>query len=1155
MRNAHLKLSTAAAAALGSIGLLAAVGPATARAEQFTYTNTSGNLSDPNQYAEGRAPTGGGVRDTITFGGGDPAYTVTNDYDRTRIPAFYFERLTFATTSPGSRLVATGTGTAAFPNQLSLRATTTTASIDQTGAGGFSLVNPISIAEGANLSVNVAAGAGQLVLANLESPTTAAANNVIRGDGDITFTNNSTNPILVGNLTGLTGDLTVLAGEVRVADGNTTETMTVNPDGTVARGTGAGDILRESTLVTVAAGATFDFNDNGDTMGGLSGAGTFVLRGNSGIGLNFTSDLTVSGRILGLPDSAGVLGAGITKDVGSGATTYTFEGDNTYTGTTTVNAGTFRLSGGGRLSSTAVIDVNNGARLLLDNTAQNVADRLNPAARLDLEGTLSIRSAGDAAAAQTLASISIGTTVVPSNGIPVFSITGASVLDLDAGASLSAGSLTGVPTRGATLAIPAGTVSDPEPVEQINGIIPFATRGNDWATQPGNTGAIVAFNAYQTSNDPAAFSDTDNVKITGPLTGPVAASRTLNSLNFASDQTLTIGAGQTLSLAAGGILSSAGGTITGGTIVGAQAANAEILAVVNGAANTLTINSAIGNAPVNGLTKSGDGRLVLGGTSTYAGGTRIFGGTVEVSSDANLGAAAGGIVLSNSTLRVTAGGFSSGRVLTVNGTNNVIDTGANDVTFTATSGVRLNGRGTLTKTGTGMLNFAGAGGRVADADVVVAEGMFRTGVGNTLDSDTFVTINAGAVLDLSFDTSAEDFEGIAGAGEVRVVSSGINVGGGRFESVEFSGKITPFSQGAPAELAGGRLGKRGLGNLTLSGTQSDYTGETNIDTGTVTVTADVLPDQPGPMGKSVQIVTLSTAADNNVNAAGLLLGASGIKFGRDVIIFGTGAGTGVVTIGTTYTSGTSTFSGPILTDRPFELSIAEGGRLDLTGEIAGSGTATGGLVKVGGGVANFAGSGNAYSGDTYVGAGTLLANNTSVAASATSAGRVFVTDGATLGGAGRVGGATQVRRGASVAPGSTGAGTTGDITLAGGLELLDGSVLLLDLGTADSDSLLVTGGTFTGAGTGGVSVRVSDAGGLAPGQSYTLIDWTGATATGVEAQDFVLMTDASSEDVSGTFSIEGSTLRLSTTPVPEPGVIGLLLPGLALLARRRRRAR
>ena len=54
------------------------------------------------------------------------------------------------------------------------------------------------------------------------------------------------------------------------------------------------------------------------------------------------------------------------------------------------------------------------------------------------------------------------------------------------------------------------------------------------------------------------------------------------------------------------------------------------------------------------LVKDLGGTLVLTGTNTYTGGTAINGGTLQISSDANLGDAAGGLSFNGGTLHTTA---------------------------------------------------------------------------------------------------------------------------------------------------------------------------------------------------------------------------------------------------------------------------------------------------------------------------------------------------------------------------------------------------------------------------------------------------------------------------------------------------------------------
>ena len=81
--------------------------------------------------------------------------------------------------------------------------------------------------------------------------------------------------------------------------------------------------------------------------------------------------------------------------------------------------------------------------------------------------------------------------------------------------------------------------------------------------------------------------------------------------------------------------------------------------MVNG--NNVTLASTISGSGA--LFMQGSGILTLAGANTYSGGTNITSfATVVVSSDANLGAAAGGLFIVDSTLRTTAS-FSSARTV------------------------------------------------------------------------------------------------------------------------------------------------------------------------------------------------------------------------------------------------------------------------------------------------------------------------------------------------------------------------------------------------------------------------------------------------------------------------------------------------------------
>ncbi|MFN0125056.1 MAG: discoidin domain-containing protein [Verrucomicrobiales bacterium] len=171
---------------------------------------------------------------------------------------------------------------------------------------------------------------------------------------------------------------------------------------------------------------------------------------------------------------------------------------------------------------------------------------------------------------------------------------------------------------------------------------------------------------------------------------------------------------------------------------------------------------------------------------------------------------------------------------------------------------------------------------------------------------------------------------------------------------------------------------------------------------------------------------------------------------------------------------------------------------------------------------------------TVVNAGVLLVNNTTGSGVSPKSG-VMVNPGGTLGGSGAIGnGGTSalvtVHAGGTIAPGSN----AGTLTLRDGLTLKDGAKLACELGTA-GDLLKVTGGTFTGSGQGGVRVSVADAGGLAVGNTYDLIDWTGAELTGVEVDDFI--TEPAGQ-FTGTFQISGSKLQITITSKTPPAAEG-----------------
>ncbi|MBV2145032.1 autotransporter outer membrane beta-barrel domain-containing protein, partial [Falsochrobactrum sp. TDYN1] len=222
-----------------------------------------------------------------------------------------------------------------------------------------------------------------------------------------------------------------------------------------------------------------------------------------------------------------------------------------------------------------------------------------------------------------------------------------------------------------------------------------------------------------------------------------------------------------------------------------------------------TINSELTGA--GRLQKADAGILVLKGTNTYTGGTSIKAGTLRVSSDVNLGDAAGDISIGNGTLQYDSS-FDTARAVSVLSPRSTIDTQGYDSQL---SGV-ISGAGGLIKTGTGSLTLSGQNSFTDRT--IIQEGTLALAGQGTLASSDGITVNAKLSIE-NIDGDEASIKDLAGAGTGKVLLGSKNLTISDGQNTEFAGEI---SGAGKLHIAGG--------SVILSGANT-YEGGTAIDAG------------------------------------------------------------------------------------------------------------------------------------------------------------------------------------------------------------------------------------------------------------------------------------------------------------------------------------
>ncbi|WP_327520805.1 autotransporter-associated beta strand repeat-containing protein [Bosea sp. (in: a-proteobacteria)] len=280
------------------------------------------------------------------------------------------------------------------------------------------------------------------------------------------------------------------------------------------------------------------------------------------------------------------------------------------------------------------------------------------------------------------------------------------------------------------------------------------------------------------------------------------------------------------------------GSLSGGGIVSNQSVSDKTL-TIGGLNESTTFSGVIQTAGANGtlaVVKEGTGTLTLTGANTYAGGTTISAGTLQIGNGGTTGSVTGNVVnddalVFNRSDSVTYGSVISGSgSVTQSGGGTLILTNTNSYTggTTITTGSTLQvgnggttgtlGTGAITNDGVLAYNFVSIGINHTVTDTisgtgslnVIGGGIILTGT-NTYSGTTTIAANSGLAIGNHTSTGTLGTGAVVNGGELVVARTNRHV-----ISNDISGS--------------GALRQRGNGTAVLTGTNT-YTGATTIDFG------------------------------------------------------------------------------------------------------------------------------------------------------------------------------------------------------------------------------------------------------------------------------------------------------------------------------------
>ncbi|MBT5901851.1 MAG: hypothetical protein HOH58_07055, partial [Opitutaceae bacterium] len=640
---------------------------------------------------------------------------------------------------------------------------------------------------------------------------------VIAGDhlvsADVVLTGNAKLQVASGNSLTISGEISGSQSLEKTGSGTATLTGTLSHSGGTTVTNGTLVVTTTSLFDDVTNNATlgFDQDSNGSYSAVISGSGAVTKTGSGAVtfaGANtYSGGTTISaGSLIGTTSSLQgditnnaaltfnqssngtyadiISGTGSVTKSGSG--NLTLSGTHTYTGGTTISAGTLTLGHAtNTLADTGSVAVTGGT-LALGTNSDSVGAVSMSSGSITGSGTLTGSSYSFTDAGSVSANLA-GPGSVTKSGAGTVTLSGTNTYS--GGTTVSGGTL--AISADANLGDTSGGLSIDNATLQIGGDFTF-----NHATTVAN-GAMIKIGSSTLDWDKRILGS-------GGLTisGSGGTITSFQDHDFTDGLTLE---DVTFRTGSYGNLGDTGEAITldGGTLFQTNSSNRDTSRTINLIGDGGTFDGDSGNSILSGsvtgsgsLTAAGSNVLNISGSAkTYTGATVVNEGTLRLSTVDVIATSSGvtladatGVTLdlnnTNQTLAGLSGGGSTGGNITLGTGTLTVDT-----TATSTFGGAISGTGAFTKSGTGILTLSGA--NTYTGATTVNDGLLTVSGGGSIIGTTNAITQSGGALTVSNATvtlgsSASGVFGVGygatGTGTATVDNGGVlnvGTGGGR----------------------------------------------------------------------------------------------------------------------------------------------------------------------------------------------------------------------------------------------------------------------------------------------------------------------------------------------------------------------------------------